>query len=115
MTRVVEPWSASHPAMTVRLGDVVEVGERDDEWPEYRWCTREGGEGWVPDAVLSARSDGTAVAVRDYSTAELSVEPGDEVVVLERLAAWSWCEDRAGRRGWLPDRVLAAEPPASAE
>ena len=107
MTVVVAAWAASRRAMTLRLGDVVDVGERDDEWPEYLWCTREDGEGWVPEPVLSMRGDGTAVAVRDYSTAELTVEPGDEVTVIERLASWAWCEDARGRRGWVPDGVLA--------
>jgi SH3-like domain-containing protein len=106
MAVVVAPWAASHPAMTLRLGDLVDVGDRDDDWPEYVWCTRDDGEGWVPDEVLSLRGDGSAVALRDYSTAELSVEPGDEVTVIDRLASWSWCEDAAGRRGWVPDSVL---------
>jgi hypothetical protein len=92
--------------MALRRGDVVEVRDRSDEWPEYVWCVREDGEGWVPDVVLSFRDDGTAAAVRDYSTAELSAEPGDEVRVIERLASWAWCEDGQSRRGWLPDRVL---------
>lgn len=105
-TVVVTSWASSHPPMSLRRGDVVEVGRRDDEWPEYVWCVREDGEGWVPDVVLTFRDDHTAAAIRDYSTAELSVRPGDEVTVIERLASWSWCEDASGRRGWLPDRVL---------
>ena len=106
MTLVITSWAASHPPMTLRRGDVVEVRKRDAEWPEYVWCVRDDAEGWVPDVVLSFRDDRTAIAVRDYCTAELSVRPGDEVTVIEHLASWSWCEDARGRRGWLPDRVL---------
>lgn len=106
MAVVIAGWAPSHPPMMLLRGDTVQVGDRDEEWPEYVWCTGPKGGGWVPDAVLSIGDDGSAVAARDYSTAELAVEPGAEVTVVERLASWSWCRDARGRLGWVPDKVL---------
>ncbi len=109
--RVVRaPWTASqkHP-IVVSEGDRVTVGRRDDEWTDYRWCVAETGEtSWLPVSILEIREDGTGVALRDYSAAELTVGAGDVVEVEERIAGWSWCVTESGRAGWVPDRVLGA-------
>ena len=103
------PWTASqkHP-IVVRKGDRVIVGRRDDEWTEYRWCVAETGEtSWLPVSILGISEKGTAVALRDYTAAELTVCAGDGVEIGEQLGGWSWCVAESGEAGWLPDRVLS--------
>jgi hypothetical protein len=61
------------------IGDRVEVGQRDTEWPEFVFVTAEQGSGWVPARHLST-SSGTAVLTTSYDTTELHV--GDLLEVL---------------------------------
>lgn len=94
--------------LSLEPGEFVTVGEADTEWPAYRWCSAEGGrQGWVPGEVLHIDEDGTARASRRYSTAELTVVPGQVVRAGEGIGGWTWCTDESGRAGWLPDRVLS--------
>ncbi len=36
------------PALQLRAGEVVQVGDRATEWPEFVFVTAPGGTGWVP-------------------------------------------------------------------
>ena len=102
-------WTASREfPIVAAAGDRVTVGRRDDEWPDYLWCTAATGEAsWLPESVLELVVDGSATAARAYSAAELTVGVGDEVHVGERIGGWTWCTDQFGESGWLPDRVLS--------
>ena len=102
--RVQKAYRAVYPdPITLCPGDDVTVERRDDEYPTFVWCTatRTGKSGWVPDAYLDL-SRAPATALRDYDAAELSVEVGDELVVLEELGGWLWCRRPTGELGWVP-------------
>jgi hypothetical protein len=92
----------------VRIGDRVEVGERDDEWPAFDFVSAEQGSGWVPERHLD-RQGSTAVVTQDYDTTELPTEEGEELQVLLEDAAsgWLWCRAQDGREGWVPQRTLS--------
>ncbi|MGD8193648.1 SH3 domain-containing protein [Herbiconiux sp. P18] len=88
-------------------GDVVQVGERDTEWPAFVFVRAAQGMGWVPWRHLDI--DGSVGTVRvGYDTTELPVSSGEEVDVLEDdpHSGWSWCGNTDGREGWIPHRVL---------
>lgn len=95
------------PPLVVRAGDVVQVGERDTEWPAFTFVTASHGTGWVPARHIDI--DGSIGVVRvGYDTTELPAASGDSVEVLEDdpESGWSWCRNADGREGWIPHRVL---------
>lgn len=100
--RVQKAYRAVYPdPITLRAGDELTVERRDDEYPTFLWCTatRTGKSGWVPDAYLDL-SRVLPTALCDYDAAELSVEVGDELVVLDELGGWVWCRRTTGELGW---------------
>jgi len=93
--------------LRVRPGEVVSVGERDTQWPEFVFVTASNGTGWVPARHLSAAS-GAATVLVAYDTTELSVSVGDVLTVVERddESGWWWCRSSEGNEGWVPTDVL---------
>jgi hypothetical protein len=73
---------SDRPSIRLSLGQHVEVGGRDDEWPEFVFVTTCDGNGWVPSRHLSM-SPGSAVVRVEYDTTELATEGGEQVEVLE--------------------------------
>ncbi len=83
------------------------VGDRDGTWPDFLWCTTASGRsGWIPAHVLELDTPAGAVVLASYDTRELTVAAGEIVVAYESLAGWTWCENREGETGWVPDRCL---------
>ena len=82
------------------------MGRRDDEWPEWFWCTApDGTQGWVPETLLELRGN-QGILSRDYETTELAVRTGEEVIVQEELSGWAWVTNDRGQSGWIPARCL---------
>jgi hypothetical protein len=96
------------PPIRVDVGDVVDVGERDTEWPAFVFITGQRGSGWVPERLLERR-DSRAVATAAYDTTELPTEEGDELEVLvdDLASGWLWCRAKNGSEGWVPERTLS--------
>jgi hypothetical protein len=89
-------------------GDAVRVGARDDEWPAFVKVRFGRGSGWVPSRHLEDQGGGRAIARTVYDTTELSVDPGDDLEVLERddESGWLWCRDSDGKEGWVPSKAV---------
>ena len=89
--------------LQLTVGQIVEVGDRDTEWPEFVFVTAADGTGWVPARHLSG-SSGSAVVRTDYDTTELATELGETLQVLaeDQQSGWAWCRSGAGREGWVP-------------
>jgi len=93
--------------LVIKPGDVVQVGDRDTEWPAFVFVTASRGTGWVPGRHLDI--DGSVGTCRvAYDTTELPAVAGESVDVIEDDAesGWSWCRNAGGREGWIPHRVL---------
>jgi hypothetical protein len=92
------------------IGERVEVGQRDTEWPEFVFVTAAHGSG-VPARHLSA-SAGIAVLKTSYDTTELPTHVGDllEVLAEDNASGWLWCRSGGGREGWVPINTLEAAP-----
>jgi mannitol-1-/sugar-/sorbitol-6-/2-deoxyglucose-6-phosphatase len=94
----------------VAPGDVLTLGERDDEWPAFVLVTKsDGSQGWVPSRILTrtgSRSSDlfTARPQFTYDTTELDVDPGAELQVVEPDlgSGWLWCRSGSGTEGWVP-------------
>jgi hypothetical protein len=96
------------PPIRLEVGDRVEVGERDSEWPAFVFVTAEEGSGWVPDRHLDRQGE-SAVVTKGYDTTELPTEEGEELEVLrgDLISGWLWCRAKNGREGWVPERTLS--------
>lgn len=88
-------------------GDVVEVGERDREWPAFVFVTASRGTGWVPSRHLDIKGSAGTARV-GYDTTELPALSGEHVDVIldDPESGWAWCRNAVGREGWIPHRVL---------
>jgi hypothetical protein len=95
------------PPLRLAIGDRVEVGRRDTEWPAFVFVTAESGAGWVPAPHLSAET-GAAVVLTAYDTTELPTVAGDELEVLaeDLESGWLWCRAAGGREGWVPIKTV---------
>jgi SH3 domain len=95
------------PPLRLSVGQCVDVGDRDTEWPEFVFVTAPQGSGWVPARHLSASSRSAVVRTK-YDTTELPTRVGEVLdVVAEDLASgWVWCRSRKGREGWVPLNTL---------
>jgi hypothetical protein len=92
----------------VEVGDRVNVGERDSEWPEFVFVTGQKGSGWIPERHLH-RQGASAVVTEGYDTTELPTEEGEALEVLREdfTSGWLWCRAPNGREGWVPERTLS--------
>ena len=108
-TRVTVAHTAAYPkAMVVGVGARLEVEPRIPEYPGWVWCRDSAGtRAWVPTAFLEINGS-EALVTTNYDSTELTVVPGEEIVVLSEVAGWAWCRRRDGHRGWVPAEHLAA-------
>jgi hypothetical protein len=93
--------------LRLTVGERVQVGERDSEWPEFVFVTASHGSGWVPARHLSA-SSGAAVVQTPYDTTELPTRSGEVLEVLDEdlTSGWLWCRGPGGREGWVPVKTV---------
>lgn len=89
--------------MQLVVGELVEAGERSDEWPAFVFVVSSHGSGWVPARHLSGPSGQVQVQV-PYDTTELLTAVGDvlEVLAEDGPSGWLWCRSHDGREGWVP-------------
>ena len=94
-----------------RASDVLSVGHRNQQYPEFVWCASEDGHaGWVPETRLRMTDPGEAIATSDYDAAQLTVVKDDILDVLERTDSWVRCRNASGVEGWVPVTIVTAIP-----
>ena len=98
----------ARPTLQLVVGEHVQVGETDTEWPEFVFVTAAGGTGWVPRRYLSASCGSAAVVRTAYDTTELPTRVGEKLWVLteDPQSGWLWCRSGDGRQGWVPDQTV---------
>ncbi|MCX6363080.1 MAG: SH3 domain-containing protein [Actinobacteria bacterium] len=95
----------------LRAGDSIAVGHRNQQYPEFVWCaTEDGHHGWAPEECLEMQSPSSAVALRDYAAAHLTVSRGEIVETLEQVGSWVFCRNASGRSGWVRSDALEEVP-----
>ena len=106
--------------LTLSVGEEVQEGDRDTEWPEFVFVTTTHGTGWVPARHLSQPA-GPAVVQTAYDTTELPTQVDEVLDVLadDLLSGWLWCRASSGAQGWVPVSTVeegrCTSPPESAE
>ncbi|MEO6171621.1 MAG: GNAT family N-acetyltransferase [Arenimonas sp.] len=106
--RVMTAYQAKHEnPIRFESGELITLGGRDAEFPEFLWATDEKGrEGWVHQSKFLGTSEKKAVTTAPYNAIELNVRNGELVTAEEMLGDWSWCSNTEGTQGWLPNHVL---------
>jgi hypothetical protein len=94
-----------------RVGDVLAVGHRNQQYPEFVWCASEDGHaGWVPEVRIQMTGPGEAIATSDYDASQLTVVKGELLDVVECTEHWCRCRNAGGVEGWVPVTILTAVP-----
>lgn len=96
--------------LQLTVGDEVQAGDRDTEWPEFVFVIAVRGSGWVPARYLS-QPHGPAVVRTAYDTTELPTRVGEVLDVLaeDLVSGWLWCRSSSGRQGWVPAGTVDAD------
>jgi len=84
-----------------RIGQRLRFERRESEWPGWIWCTSTSGESaWTPENWVRINGD-RCVVTREYSSQELSVELGEEIVAMLEESGWVLATNQAGKGGWV--------------
>ncbi|MDW5375365.1 SH3 domain-containing protein [Halomonas sp. HP20-15] len=107
-TQVLKTYRSAYPSpIAFEEGDVVCLGDIDDEYPGWvRVTTADGNTGWAPLKYLELSGPKAAIANTGYSAKERNAEAGELVEALKQLDGWAWCLNIRGQYGWLPTAVL---------
>ncbi len=93
--------------ISIRVGEVVGVGHRNQQYPEFLWCaTEHDRQGWVSESYLELAGPMEAVALRDYDASQLTVVKGELLDVLDQSGVWVLCRSATGVQGWVPASSL---------
>ena len=111
--RVIESRPRDHVRnLSVREGEVIGVGHRNQQYPEMRWCTAENGSsGWMAESYFEYTGPTEAVVTRAYDASQLTVVEGEELDVLDVVGEWWLCRNDRGIQGWVPHRILEDATP----
>ncbi|MHA2020203.1 MAG: SH3 domain-containing protein [Candidatus Thorarchaeota archaeon] len=95
--------------LTAKKGESLEGMEKETKWDGWLWCRSKAEvTGWVPKSYLELMPEpGQYMLLQDYTSRELGVQPGDEVMVLIEESGWAWARSPIGEEGWVPLENLA--------
>jgi hypothetical protein len=96
--------SESPVPMIAAKGEIVQGERRETEYEGWLWCQNSAGvNAWVPETYLEKTSDsGQFQFLKDYNSRELTIDEGQEVIVLEEDSGWIWIRTTLGEEGWIP-------------
>ena len=85
-------------------GDIVEGKERETDYEGWLWCQNTSGvNAWVPKTYFEQIAEsGQYQFLKDYNSRELTVDEGQEVIVLNEESGWAWVRTPLGDEGWIP-------------
>ncbi|MCJ7622250.1 MAG: SH3 domain-containing protein [Anaerolineaceae bacterium] len=93
---------SAQESILMAAGDCLQIENRETDMQGWLWCMDQKGIGsWVPEAYLQVEGD-TGISRCDYDAVELTVEVGEMLKVIEEESGWVWCENTAGKQGWVP-------------
>lgn len=85
-------------------GEIVQGEKRETKYEGWLWCQNSAGvNAWVPETHLEKISDsGQFQFLKDYNSRELTIDEGQEVIVLDEDSGWAWVRTTLGEEGWIP-------------
>jgi hypothetical protein len=108
---VIKSHTANYPnPIRFQVGDSIQVGKRDDEFPGWIWVTTgDGNQGWAPIQYLQIDNfDKSAIAQQDYTARELNTTIGENLILKYELNGWGWVENEHEETGWVPLKTIQA-------
>lgn len=106
---VIQTHQASYAEpVSLRQGDPLHLTGREDSWDGHRWLwaiAADGRQGWVPDDLVDPTT-ASPVALKDYTAVELGCQRGEVLSGTSETHGWIWCQNTAGKTGWVPARNL---------
>jgi hypothetical protein len=96
--------SEFHVPLIAKKGEIVVGKERETEYEGWLWCQNSSGiHGWVPKTYLEQLSESEQFQfLKDYIARELTINEGQEVIVLNEESGWAWVRTTLGEEGWIP-------------
>jgi len=96
--------SEFHVPLVAKKGEIVEGKEKETEWEGWLLCRNSSGiYGWVPRTYLESTSEsGQFQFLRNYNAREITIDQGQEVIVLDEESSWAWVRTPLGDEGWIP-------------
>jgi hypothetical protein len=99
--------SAFPDPITIKADEIAVVSHCDLEWRGWIWITLPDGKaGWAPEQYFLPLSPNEVVCLEDYRAQELTVHPGEALIVTQALNGWYWAEKPSGENGWVPQECL---------
>ena len=93
--------------LVLKKGDLVRCIREDDEYGGWFFCQKAGREGWVPEKIVELVEDVMGRIKEDYSSQELALEEGDEVVGYGIVSGCLWGRKvKTGEVGWVAMYVI---------
>jgi diadenosine tetraphosphate (Ap4A) HIT family hydrolase len=107
LRRAIRDYRSAYPEpVIIKAGEELDIGQRNDHWSGWIWCTnRRGQSRWVPESYVE-RSGNKCIALRDYEATELSVKAGERLIIRQGESGWFWCTNQLGQSGWVPGEHL---------
>ena len=91
MYRAVRPCiPKSREPLELKKGDLVSCIREDDEYKGWFFCEKGSMKGWVPVDLVELLGEVMGRIKEDYSSRELALAVGDEVVGLRIVSGWLW-------------------------
>ncbi len=90
--------------LIAKKDEIIEGHERETEYDGWLWCHNSSGlQGWVPKKYLDPISESRQFQfLQDYNARELTIDAGQEVMVLDEESGWAWVRTTLGEEGWIP-------------
>jgi len=106
--KVCAPWIPGYDYSVFYIkDDKVEILKEDTEWKGWLWCKGKNQKGaWVPSSYLEIFSVTSGKFLKNYSSRELKVQPGEEVFILEKYCGWCLVINSLNESGWVPEKNL---------
>ena len=105
ISKVIKSHAAESPiTLNIKRGDTIEGQEKDTKWEGWLWCRNKADvHGWVPKSFLKPLPDaGNFEVLQDYTSRELTIQEGNEVMILSEESGWAWTRTPLGEEGWIP-------------
>lgn len=107
---VIYPHTSQSPdPICLQVGDFVQVGEMDAEYPGWVWVTTvDGNQGWAPIQYLEFHKyDGNVKILQSYTAKELTTKENEILMLHYELNQWGWMENEHQETGWVPMKTLS--------
>lgn len=102
---VVEEHISEYPEpFYLKQGEIITLGEMDDEFPNWIFITSDSGEqGWAPIQYIDKLpQDSKGILRHDYDNWELNTILGEKLSVLFELNSWYRVSRTSKEIGWVP-------------